>query len=231
MIIGNKNYASVDDLPASIPVFPLTGALLLPRGQMPLNIFEPRYLAMVDAALAGDRLIGMIQPKFSPKAAPKSSNAGEGGPDLCRVGCVGRIVSFSETGDGRYHMTLVGVSRFSVISELETTTLFRQVMASWDEFAGDLNKDMSHAIVDRRVLLKTFRDFLDANNMAADWSGIETAETESLVNALSMMCPYGAAEKQALLEAIDLKTRAETLVALTEMMLARQAKDGDVVLQ
>lgn len=223
MIIGNKNYASVDDLPASIPVFPLTGALLLPRGQMPLNIFEPRYLAMVDAALAGDRLIGMIQPKFS------NACAGENG--LCRVGCAGRIVSYSETGDGRYLITLVGVSRFSVTGELTTTTLFRQIKAGWEGFTHDLDKDDGHTLVDRPVLLKTFRRFLDANDMDANWSGIEAAETESLVNALCMMCPYGSAEKQALLEAHDLKMRAETLVALTEIMLARQTKDGDVVIQ
>ena len=223
MMTGNKNYEGIDDLPASIPIFPLTGALLLPHGQMPLNIFEPRYLAMLDAVMAGDRIIGMIQPSF------KDESKGENG--LCKIGCAGRVVSFSETGDGRYHISLIGISRFSIHKELEVTTPFRQVMANWSLYLDDLQTDKSGADVDRESLLKTFRSYLDVNNMEADWESIEETQTDILVNALSMMSPYGAAEKQALLEANDLKTRADTLVAITEMSLAEQDNNGNAILQ
>ncbi|MEP1443074.1 MAG: LON peptidase substrate-binding domain-containing protein [Hyphomicrobiales bacterium] len=221
---SNKNkYETVADLPTSLPVFPLTAALLLPNGNLPLNIFEPRYLAMIDAALAGDRMIGMIQPAIEGQASTDNG--------LCQIGCAGRLVSFSETSDGRYMIGLVGICRFSVQSELETTTPFRQVMADWSDFEHDLKPDLSNSQIDRDLLLKTFRAYLDQNDMEADWDSIEEADTGLLVNALSMMSPYGAAEKQAFLEAKNLKQRADTLVAITEMSLARQDTESGVTLQ
>ena len=225
MQAGNALYRTIDDLPATLPVFPLTGALLLPRTQLPLNIFEPRYLAMVDAALAGQRLIGMIQPAIGQVDDAKK-------PALARVGCAGRITSFQESGDGRYLISLQGIARFNVSSELDTITPFRQTAVDFTPYARDLMQGAGEAEVDRAGLLKAFRAYLDAHGMDADWDSVDNAETEVLVNALCMMSPYGAAEKQAMLEAADLKTRAETLVAITEIDLARAAgNDGGSTLQ
>lgn len=223
LVSGNKTYQSVHDLPQSLPIFPLTAALLLPGGSLPLNIFEPRYLAMIDAALAGERMIGMVQPAIPGK---RSTSGG-----LCLVGCAGRLVSFTETGDGRYVINLAGICRFSVQSELETTTPFRQIVADWSAFEADLLPDPSDSEVDRDLLLKTFQAYLDQNNMEADWDSIEGADTGFLVNTLSMMSPYGAVEKQAFLEAENLKQRADTLVAITEMSLAAKDSDSGVTLQ
>ena len=214
MKAGNCPYRSADDLPGAIPVFPLPSALLLPRSELPLNIFEPRYVAMIDAALAGHRMVGMIQP-----------DEGKGpctlGPSLCKVGCAGRITSFAETGDGRYMVTLTGVARFVVVEELVTNTLFRQCRISAAPFIADFASTADESQVDRGSVLKTFRDYLDAHNLEADWESVGRASNETLINALAMMAPFGTAEKQALLEAPDLRARAETLVALTEMSLAR----------
>jgi len=211
---GNCAYGCPDDLPAIIPVFPLPAALLLPRAEMPLNIFEPRYVAMIDAALAGDRVIGMIQPDEA--RAPCTL-----GPSLCGVGCAGRITAFSETGDGRYMVTLTGVARFAVIDEVMAPTLFRQCRVTAVPYVGDFAPQCEEA-VDRAAVIKTFRAYLDAHNLEADWESVHRATNETLINALAMMAPFGTAEKQALLEAPDLRTRAETLVALTEMALARE---------
>ena len=203
----NAQYRGPIDLPEVIPVFPLPGALLLPRGQMPLHIFEPRYLAMIDDALRdGHRLIGMIQP-----------DAAQGGPAdrpaLYTIGCVGRITQLAESGDGRYLLELTGVSRFRVEEELKVSTPYRQCRATFAPFADDFVARRGEEHVDREAVLTALRAFLKANKLSADWDGIEQAPNEALVNALSMMSPYGAAEKQALLEAPDLKTRAEVLVA------------------
>lgn len=226
MQAGNAIYETIADLPPVVPVFPLSGALLLPRTQLPLNIFEPRYIAMVDAALAGNRLIGMVQP--SPDRHPKDPSA----PALASVGCVGRLTSFQETGDGRYLITLQGVTRFAILREVETITAFRQVECDFSAFLHDLRCGEGEADVDRVSLLKTLRDYLDANHLEADWQSVSEAETEVLVNALCMMCPYGPQEKQALLEARDLKTRAETLIAITEMDIARSHNgEGGSILQ
>ncbi|MEJ1160019.1 LON peptidase substrate-binding domain-containing protein [Prosthecomicrobium sp. N25] len=212
---GNQTYRGPDDVPPVVPVFPLPAALLLPRGQMPLNIFEPRYLAMVDGAMRGDRVIGMIQPRFD-----KGPLDLAGRPALCRIGCLGRITQYAETGDGRLLVTLSGIARFEVDEELATTTPYRQVQAATDAFADDFKPHLGEAEVDRKTLMRVFRAYLEANNLEADWSSFDQAPTEALVNTLSMMAPYGPAEKQALLEAQDLKTRADMLVALTEMVLA-----------
>jgi Lon protease-like protein len=201
------------DCPAVIPVFPLPGALLLPRGQMPLNIFEPRYLKMVDDALRGDRLIGMIQPDPDGAAAAH--------PKLFRVGCAGRITQYAETGDGRYLISLTGVSRFRMESEVASAERYRLCQVSYDEFAVDFQARAGEEQVDRAGVLKALRDFVESNDLKVDWAGIDEAPNEALVNALCMMSPFGIREKQAMLEAADLKTRAEILIAVTQMELMR----------
>ncbi|MBR0783582.1 LON peptidase substrate-binding domain-containing protein [Bradyrhizobium iriomotense] len=222
----NIEYRGPADLPEIIPVFPLPGALLLPRGQMPLNIFEPRYLAMVDDSFRdGHRLIGMIQPDVA--HSPKNSDK----PALFRVGCVGRITQLAESGDGRYILELTGVSRFKVVEELEVLTAYRQCKVDFFTFVDDFTARMGEDQVDREALLSVLADFLKANNLKVDWEGVESAPNEALVNALAMMSPYGPAEKQAMLEAPDLKTRAEILIAVTEMDLAKKRTSGDPPLQ
>jgi len=221
----NAQYRGPIEMPGTIPVFPLPGALLLPRGQMPLNIFEPRYLAMVDDALRdGHRLIGMIQPDVA--------HGGETAkPALYKIGCVGRITQLAESGDGRYLLELTGVSRFRIEEELKVATPYRQCRVTYAPFADDFIARKGENAVDRKALLAALTDFLKANDLKADWEGIENAPNEALVNALSMMSPYGAAEKQALLEAPDLKTRAEIMIAITEIDLAKKNTEGEPQLQ
>ena len=221
MQVGNARYRSEADIPETVPVFPLKGALLLPGSQLPLNIFEPRYLAMVDHALAGKRVIGMIQPKLEGQKLDTDAMLDEAyRPELCTVGCLGRIVSFAETGDGRLLISLQGICRFRVIEEVNCRHPFRQCRIT--PFLGDLEQRHEADEVDREALLRTFRDYLEANKLEADWDSIARAGNETLVNALSMMSPFGPAEKQALLEAPDLKTRSATLIEITEMVLARK---------
>ena len=220
----NAVYRGPADLPHVIPIFPLPGALLLPRGQMPLNIFEPRYLAMIDDAMADRaRLIGMIQ-------LDTAHPGPEDKPNLYKIGCVGRITQLAETGDGRYLLELTGVARFRIEEELTVSTLYRQCRVDYS-FADDFTARHGEEAVDREALLKALAGFLKANKLNADWDGIEKAPNEALVNALAMMSPYGAAEKQAMLEAQDLKISAEILVALTEMELARGETEGETKLQ
>lgn len=213
MRVGNERYRTARDLPAAVPVFPLAGALLLPGGRMPLNIFEPRYLAMIDAAMASSRVIGMIQPALD------GSVRSDDEPRLCEVGCLGRITSLTETGDGRYVLALDGICRFRVSEEMAVRTPYRQCRIA--PFLSDLDADAEAEQVDRAALLKALRDYVDANGFEVDWDNIGRAGNATLVNALSMMAPYGPAEKQALLEAADLKNRADMLVALAEIELAR----------
>lgn len=220
----NAVYAGPEDCPGVIPVFPLGGALLLPRGQMPLNIFEPRYLAMVDDAIRSHRIIGMIQPE------PESGRQAQA-PGLLQIGCIGRITQFAETGDDRIILTLTGIGRFRVIEELSVTTPYRQCRVSYDDFAIDFTPRAGEDEVDRNGLLKALRAFAKANELKIDWKGVNEAPNEALVNALSMMCPFGPREKQALLEAHDLRTRAEVLVAITEIELARGGGDPETTLQ
>jgi Lon protease-like protein len=221
----NAVYTGPADLAEVIPVFPLPGALLLPRGQMPLNIFEPRYLEMIDDALADrHRLIGMIM--------PDASNPGpENRPNLYPVGCVGRITQIADSGDGRYLIQLTGIARFRIEEELKVATAYRQCRVSYVPFAGDFVARKGEDDVDREAVLKALSDFLDANDLKTDWEGIESAPNEALVNALALMSPYGSAEKQALLEAPDLKTRAEILVAVTEIELAKNKAPGETPVQ
>ena len=222
----NAEYRGPSELPELIAVFPLPGALLLPRGQMPLNIFEPRYLAMIDDAFRdGHRIIGMIQPDVV------HSQKNEDNPKLFRVGCAGRITQLAETGDGRYVLELTGISRFKVVEELTVLTAYRQCKVDFFSYADDFVARKGEEEVDRQALLEVLTDFLEANNLKVDWEGIESAPNEELVNALAMMSPYGPAEKQAMLEAQNLKTRAEILIAVTEMDLAKKRTSGDTGLQ
>jgi uncharacterized protein len=211
-------YRKPADLPSEIAVFPLTGALLFPRGQIPLNIFEPRYLNMIDDALAGNRLIGLVQP---------DGRSSREKPDLSAVGCVGRLTSFSETDDGRYLITLSGICRFRVVHELDVRTPYRQVLADWDPFAADLKPPQSFAGFDRQPLLDALREYLDRNGLKADWSSIDEAQAEPLVNALSALCPFASIEKQALLEADTIEERRDVLIALMSMDLGDLTDDDD----
>src|ERR1700761_5033761 len=221
----NAEYRGPTDLPEVIPVFPLPGALLLPRGQMPLNIFEQGYLAMVDDAFRdGHRLIGMIQPDVT-------HSPDEDKPVLFHVGCVGRITQLAESGDGRYILELTGIARFKVVQEIEALTPYRQCKVDYFPYADDFVARKGEEDVNREALIETLRAFLKVNNLKVDWEGVENAPNEALVNALAMMSPYGAPEKQAMLEAPDLKTRAEILVAVTEMDLAKKRTSGDPPLQ
>ncbi|OZA00773.1 MAG: peptidase S16 [Rhizobiales bacterium 17-65-6] len=223
---AHRFHHSPDDVPEAAPVFPLSGALLLPRAELPLNVFEPRYLAMVDDALAGERVIVMVQPD-------ESKPEDDQGPKLFQVGCLGRLTQFAETGDGRYLITLTGICRVRIGEEVATDTPYRQFRIDATPYGDDFEDGVGEDEVDRSALLSALADFLDANKLEADWDGIQQAGTETLVNALSCMSPYGALEKQALLEARDLKERSEMLIAITQMMLARMpgGDDGEPSLQ
>ena len=196
-----------EPLPAAVPVFPLTGALLLPRGMLPLNIFEPRYLAMVRDAMAAtgaaNRIIGVIQPR----------TAGEP-PPLYEVGCLGRISDYRETDDGRILIALTGVSRFRIQAELDRTTLYRQVMVDYLGFGDDRDDPDALAAAARAGLEDVLHAYLDAKGLSADWDAVKDADDEALVTTLASVCPFDPAEKQALLEAEDLADRAATLTAL-----------------
>ena len=208
-------YRRVSDLPEIIPVFPLSGALLLPRWQLPLNIFEPRYLNMLDDAMSGERMIGMVQTVGGDRAHP----------DIAQIGCAGRITSFSETSDGRYLITLSGIARFRIAEELQVKTPYRQVRADWVDYADDLFEPDVTALPSRESLVQTLRNYIERNSMSADWSAVEDAPIETLVNALCAGCPFPSMEKQALLEAATLKDRCETLIALLEMDVPGTGKD------
>jgi uncharacterized protein len=209
----NRVYEKPADMPAAIPLFPLEGALLLPRRPIQLTVFEPRYLAMLDDALSGDRLIGVIQPAGPEAAAPA--------PELYPLGSAGRIVQYAEIGDGRCFLTLMGVARFRLIEEMDYATPYRVAHVDYAPFAEDFRQGAGQEAVDREGLLATLRRFAEVNDVKIVWSDIKKASNETLVNALSMMSPCGPREKQALLEAPDLKSRAEMLVAITTIELAR----------
>jgi len=205
------NYHALDDLPPMLNVFPLTGVLLLPRGNLPLNVFEPRYLALVDATLAGTRLIGLIQPTQHEDKILK--------PALSAIGCAGRITSYRENEDGRYLITLSGICRFRVVEELQTLEPYRQVTADFAPFLDDLVV-ADESDFPRERLLAALKDYLSRRDLKADWKSVIGAPPETLVNALAMLCPFEPAEKQALLEAPGWAERVDTLVALLEMASA-----------
>ena len=202
-----SQYRKTADLPDAIAVFPLPGALLFPRSELPLNIFEPRYLNMFDDAMRGHRLIGMIQ----------SLGGARERPDIARVGCAGRITSYAETDDGRYLVTLTGICRFAVKQELAVTTPYRQVSPGWDAFAADLYPASEDGLPDRSELILSLRTYAATHGLQADWGAVEDAPMETLVDALAAGCPFPAPEKQALLEAVSLADRARTLIALMAM--------------
>lgn len=201
-------YNTLDDLPTLLNIFPLSGVLLLPRGQLPLNVFEPRYLALVDAALAGDRLIGMIQPTENEEKVLK--------PALAAIGCVGRVTGFRESEDGRYLITLTGICRFRLAEELKTETPYRRIIADYLPYIDDLTEP-DEADFPRDRLLVALKDYLSRRDLKADWKSVMSAPPETLINALAMLCPFEPAEKQALLEAPSWPERVDTLIALLEM--------------
>ena len=218
MRLGHR-YLHIGQLPRVIPIFPLTGALLLPQTRLPLNVFEPRYLAMVDAAMSGPRLIGIIQPKIQGEdMAPK--------PELAKVGCVGRIIEYAETDDGRYLITLLGVARFHIAREIENNMAYREIEADYDAFTADFAPEQAPDIA-RARLIAALKPYLADRDMKTDWEAIDEAPVDSLVDALAMMCPFDPAEKQALLEAPGIVERAETLIALLEMANAGSATPGN----
>jgi Lon protease-like protein len=201
---------SLSGLPASVPVFPLSGALLLPFAQRPLNVFEPRYVEMVDAALGGNRLIGIIQPQDSSEESPR------GRAPLQKIGCLGRLTHWEENGDGRYFIILEGVCRFELVSEMTVMTPYRQCVIDASRFASDFERGFGEEAVDRQRFLKMMRDYAEFGNFELNWQEIEKTGTADLVNFCCMVSPYGAAEKQLLLEAETLETRAEALIAMAE---------------
>lgn len=220
-------YRRPADLPPRIPVFPLRGAILLPRATLPLNIFEPRYLEMLDDVMSGDRLIGIVQPAANEAADEDEEESPlDASAQLRGVGCVGRVTTYQEVEDERLMITLTGVCRYDILDEAVTESAYRTMSVSYDRFASDLDEGLGEEHVDRSNLLRVLRSYLDANRLEADWAAIQRASSEFLINALCVMCPYGPEEKQALLEADDLKSRADVLVALAEMELASGGASG-----
>ena len=212
---------SLADLPETVPVFPLPGALLLPRARLPLNIFEPRYLAMLDDTLKTQhRLIGMIQPV----AIPEGKEAGK--PRLHQIGCAGRVTALQETEDGRYLITLSGVSRFRLGEVQDGFAPYMRARADWTSFERDLGRAEQDPDFDRPAFLKVLARFFDSAQLSSDWDSLKEADAELLVNSLSILCPFDPEEKQALLEAPSLSTRRETLVTLMEFALRSTGDEG-----
>ena len=212
----NKPITHISQLPDFIPVFPLEGVLLLPGANLPLNIFEPRYIQMIDAALSSHRIIGMIQPSLFDDGKP-------GAPGLEKVGCACRITQIAETGDGRYVLVLAGLIRFRLQAEVTSTTLFREFMVHYGDFEDDLTNRTDES-VDRVGLLKVLKHFSEIFDIHVDWTTISEAENVALVNSMAISMPFGHREKQALLEAPGLGMRAETLIAIAEMEISQNSK-------
>lgn len=209
-----------EELPATLPVFPLSGVLLLPRGKLPLNIFEPRYLAMTQDALGAGRLIGMIQPRRADDPAAV--------PELYEVGCAGRISQFGETDDGRFLITLTGVCRFAILGELASMRGYRRAQVDWERFRDDLAPPPAIEL-DRDGLVERLKRYFDAQGIKADWNSIGATPDERLVTTLSMICPFEPGEKQGLLECPTLAARAEMLAALLDMAAAGHEQGDDHV--
>lgn len=216
-----RGYIRASDLPQVIPVFPLSGAIVLPRGQLPLHIFEPRYLNMVDDAMAGDRIIGMIQPAGGPETLPA----------LSATGCAGRITSYAETADGRYLITLTGICRFRMAGELPVQTPYRQARADFAPFALDLEPPDGADDFERGELLAALRDYLNPRGLDIDWDAAREAPPEALVNSLAMALPFEPPEKQALIEALTLADRLDSLTALLRIDAAEPGDDDPATMQ
>lgn len=212
-------YRRTTDLPQVIPVFPLDGALLLPGGDLPLQVFEPRYLNMIDDVMAGDRIVGMIQSK---------AGGDRTRPKLADVGCAGRITSYAETSDGRYLITLTGICRFEAGEELNLRTPYRQLRAHYDRFEADLNEDEDAEAEEgaRNRFAKALKRYLNRRELDIDWETASGAPLEALVNSLAMGLPFDPAEKQALLEAPDLNGRFDALTTLLEIDALEDGDDG-----
>lgn len=215
---GLRQPFAFDELPRRLPIFPLDGVLLLPGGRLPLHIFEPRYRAMTGDAMAGARVIGMIQPQEAERDGRP--------PAIYRTGCAGLIDDFSETGDGRYFITLQGLCRFEVLEELPAATPYRQVLVTYARFRRDLER-MTRPAIDRARLLAALKGYLHLKEIPADWQAIEAADEAGLINSLAMVCPFAANEKQALLEAGDVPERARVMTALMEMALIGAASGAE----
>ena len=208
-----------DQLPEIVPIFPLTGVLLLPRGKLPLNVFEPRYLAMTEDALSGNRMIGIIQPSDPLSRASV--------PPVYPIGCAGRSTSFSETDDGRYLITLTGVCRFETVRELPIVRGYRRVDVSWERFAADL-EESGPALFDRARLVEGLKTYFKIQGISANWDAIDSTPDERLVTSLAMICPFEPSEKQALLECGSLSERASMMVAIIEMSVLDK-RNGDTM--
>ena len=218
---SSERYRTTADLPPTIPLFPLRGVILLPRSQLPLNVFEPRYLAMVDDALSGSRLIGILQPDEGAEESPKDVNA-----PLKKIGCAGRLTAYQELDDGRRLITLTGIARFVLTSEVNSKAAYRVWNVDWTRFPGDLVRDGADEDLDREKLLKVLKAYLDTHRLKADWKAIAAAPSEQLINALCVSSPFGPEEKQALLEAPTVAARGEVLMALAEMDIAAGGSGG-----
>ncbi len=219
-----KRTYTLDDLPVDVPIFPLSGTLLLPGGELPLNIFEPRYLAMVEAALGTPlRLIGLIQPRGQIPDDVRETEP----HDLFTIGCAGRINSFHETDDGRYLITLAGLCRFKLTHELPQKNGFRRAEVRFQDFAHDLTLP-TNPVMDRTRLLALLKEYFHAEGLSCNWEQVKNARDDTLITALSMICPFRENEKQALLEAIDPPARAHVFMTLLELaVLEDRARDGD----
>ncbi|MEN3952782.1 LON peptidase substrate-binding domain-containing protein [Iodidimonas sp. SYSU 1G8] len=204
-------------LPDILPVFPLTGALLLPRGALPLNIFEARYRTMIEDALKGRRVIGMVQPRTLESESQE--------PPVYDIGCAGRLTAFQELEDGRYIITLTGIRRFRIVEELARTTPYRLFKVDYAGFMRDFEPETAHS-ANRDYFLKLIRQYVDLQGYQVDWDMIENTDTETLIHASSTLAPWAPNEKQALLEAADIERRYQTLIALYEMAIAQAAGTG-----
>jgi Lon protease-like protein len=212
--ITHSDAFTFDDLPARLPIFPLSGVLLLPRGNLPLNIFESRYMQMVDDALSGDRLIGIIQ--------PKSCNC----TSVYEIGCAGRIVNFAEAEGGRYLITLSGVCRFRVGEEVSANATYRQIIPHWSDFSADMTPAPKSVAIDRTRLNRLLQSYFRQQQMSCDWDKVDIAADSDLLTALEMICPLKPSEKQALLEAQDVQRRAELFLTMIEMAVSHSCDDG-----
>jgi uncharacterized protein len=222
----SKRYRGPADLPQRIPVLPLSRAILLPRATLPLNIFEPRYLQMVEDVMSTSRVLGIVQPEAGDEESPVARTA-----PLRRIGCTGRLTSYEELDDGRFLISLTGIVRFELTDEAMLAKPYRICTVSYERFLSDFRAGAGEEEVDREALLRALKAFLEARSLEADWSAIGDTSTETLVNSLAIASPFGREEKQALLEAPDLKSRAQMLVALAEMEVAASTRDSGSTLQ
>jgi uncharacterized protein len=227
----SERYRGPADLPQRIPVFPLCRAILLPRATLPLNVFEPRYLQMAEDTMCTSRVLGMVQPASSGDEEEQQESPVSRTAPLRRIGCAGRITSYQELDDGRLLISLSGIARFEVVDEVELAKPYRVCTVSYERFVSDFTPGAGEEQVDREALLGALKAFLQARGLKADWAAVSKTPTEALVNSLAMVNPYGSEEKQALIEAPDLKARAEMLVALAQMEIKAGSRGPGSTLQ